>query len=151
MLRDLRVKIGVLALTLTSAAVIVAHAQIVAPSGPTLPPGFCTGGPFTVNGGEVKFHVALDDHPRAPSMRVSLRLYDSAGAIVARRTVTLAAGAAATLEFRGGGLLRAQATFDSLVNPSDRRETVGTVELHDVDNFRAVIPVQCVPNENIGR
>jgi hypothetical protein len=144
-------KIGVLAVTLTSAAVIGADAQVLAPSGPTAPPGFCTGGPFTLIGGSARVHVGLDDRSGAAPMRVTVRLYDAAGTIVASRTVTLAAGATATLEFRGAGLFRPQATFESLVNPGDRRETVGSVELHDIDNFRAVIPIKCVPNENIGR
>jgi hypothetical protein len=150
MLRDLRLKQGVLALMLAGVGV-AAHAQIIGIPGPTPPPGYCTGGPFTLAAGEVKFHVALDDRPLAPPMAVTMRLYDSDGNIVARRALTLAAGQTATLEFRGTGLLRAQATFGSLLNPSDRRETVGSVELLDIDNFRAVIPVKCVPNENIGR
>ena len=150
MLRDLRLKAGVFALMLTGVAV-AAHAQIIGVPDPTLPPGYCTGGPFTLTAGEVKFHVALDDRPLAPPMDVTMRLYDSEGNIVARRAITVGAGQTGTLEFRGTGLLRAQATFGSLLNPSDRRETVGSVELLDVDNFKAVIPVKCVPNENIGR
>jgi hypothetical protein len=106
---------------------------------------------LTLTAGVLKFHFALDDDPLAAPMTVTLRLYDSEGSIVARRTVTLAAGATSTLEFSGSGLLRAQATFDSLRNPGNRREAVGSLEVHDIDNFRAVIPVKCVPNENIGR
>lgn len=151
MSRDFRMKIGVLVVMLTGAAGIGAEAQIVAPSEPAERPGFCTGGPFTLIDGAAWFNLALDDRSLAAPMRVTMRLYDAAGTIVARRTVTLAAGATARLEFRGAGLFRPQATFESLANPGDRRETVGSVELHDIDNFRAVIPVKCVPNENIGR
>ena len=150
MLSDLRLKQGVLAFMLAGFGV-AAHAQIIETPGPTPPLGYCTGGPFTLTAGAVKFHVGLDDRPLALPMDVTMRLYDSEGNVVARRRVTLAAGQTRTLEFRGTGLLRAQATFSSLFNPGDRRETVGSVELFDVDNFRAVIPVKCVPNENIGR
>ena len=150
MLTDLSPKKTALALLLTGAAVVGVRAQIVQDSGPASP-GFCTGGPFTLTAGRVKVHVALDDNPGAPPMIVTLRLYDAAGTIVARRKTQLAAGQTATLEHRGDGLLRAQATFDSLVNPSDRRETVSMVEMFDVDGFRAEIPVKCIPNEGIGK
>src|SRR5687767_15029374 len=135
MLRDLLLKAGVLALMLIGVAV-AAHAQIIGVPEPTLPPGYCTGGPFTLTSGEVKFHVALDDRPLAPPMDITMRLYDSAGNVVARRAVSVAAGQTRTLAFRGTGLLRAQATFGSVLDASDRRETVGSVELFDVDNFR---------------
>ena len=144
MLRDLLLKAGVFALMLTAVAV-AAHAQT------TVLPGHCTGGPFTLTFGDVRFNVALDDRPLAPPMDVTLRLYDSAGNVVARRVVTVAAGQTATLAFRGTGLLLAQATFGSLLDRSDRRKAVGSVELLDVDNFRAIIPIDCVPNENIDR
>jgi hypothetical protein len=150
MLRQLQLRQGVLAFVLVGIGV-AAHAQIIGTPEPTLPPGYCTGGPFTLTAGAVQFHLALDDRPLAPPMEVTMRFYDSAGNIVARRTATLAAGQTTTLEFRGTGLLRAQATFGSLLNPSDRRETAASVELFDGDNFRAEIPVKCVPNENIGR
>ena len=139
-----------LALLLTGAAVIGVRAQIVQNPGPSRP-GFCTGGPFTLTAGLVMFHVALEDDSEAPPMIVTLRLYNADGAIVARHRAQLAAGQTTTLEYRGDGLLRAQASFESLVNPSDRRETVGLVEMFDVDGFRAEIPVKCLPNENIGR
>ena len=150
MVRDLRLKHGVLA-TILVGFVAAAQAQIVATAEPTLPPGYCTGGPFTLTAGGVMFHVLLDDDPSAPPMRVSMRLYDSEGTVVAHRNVTLAPGQARTLGFRGSGLLWAQATFESLLDPGDRRNTAGSVELFDVDNIRTIIPVKCVPNENIGR
>jgi hypothetical protein len=150
MLRNLSPKKTVLALLLTAAAVVGARAQIVQDPGPTRP-GFCTGGPFTLTAGHVKFHVALDDNPTAPSMLVILRLFDSKGNVVARDRAQLAAGHTTTLEHTGAGLLRAQATFESLLAPSNRRETAGSVEVFDVDGFRAVIPVLCSPNENIGK
>jgi hypothetical protein len=145
MSRELKLTRGVLALILAGVVVVAAGAQ-------TTPlPRFCTGGPFTLTGGEANFRLALDDNPTAPPMGVTMRLYDADGNIVARTNVQLAAGKTATLAFRGAGVYRAQATFDSLINPSDRRDTAGAVELFDGDNFRAVIPVECGPNENIGR
>jgi hypothetical protein len=152
MLRDIPLKKSVLALMLTGVVASTASAQTISTAGDTPPPGQCTGGPFTLTAGEeVLFHIALHDAPLAPAMKVTLRIYDSDGTIVAKRTVTLAAGKTTTLGFRGAGLLRPQATFESLLNPNALRETVGSVELHGVDNFRAVIPVKCLPNENIGR
>ena len=148
MLRELRVRNIALALVLASVASAAAHAQLVATPAPVLP-GYCTGGPFTLTAGEVKFHVALDDAALAPAMNVTLRLYDSEGTVVARHTATIAAGKTTTLEFRGGGLLRPQATFDSLVNPGERRRPVASAEVSDIDNLRLVIPVQCFPNERI--
>ena len=149
--RHFWVRVGLSAAAVVGAVAVAAHAQIAAPSGSPSLPGFCTGGPFTLTGGEVKFHVALDDHHLASPMSVTMRLYDAAGTVVARRSMLLTAGATATLEFRGAGLLRPQATFESLLDAGDRRDTVGSVEVHDVGAFRAVIPVTCVPNENIGR
>jgi hypothetical protein len=137
-----------LALLLAAAAAVGLRAQIVQDAGPVRP-GYCTGGPFTLTAGQVKFHVALDDDPGAAAMTVILRLYDSTGAVVARERVQLSAGHTVTLEYAGHGLLRAQASFESLLNPSDRRAAHGSVELFDVDGFRAEIPVQCIPNENI--
>jgi hypothetical protein len=149
MLREQKVKKSAFALMLLCAASIAAHAQIAANPAPVLP-GYCDGGPFTLTAGEVKFHVALDDAPLAPAMNVTLRLYDSEGNVVARHVATIAAGKTTTLEFRGAGLLRAQATFDSLANPGERRRTVASAEVSDsVDNLRLVIPVQCFPNERI--
>ena len=151
MVRDLRLTKSVIALTLTAVAAVTVNAQIVA-NPQTLPQGYCTGGPFSLTAGEAKFHIALDDTLPAPAMKVTLRFYDADaedGAAVASRTVTLSARKATTLEFRGAGLLWVQASFDSLLDASARRETVGSVELFDVDGFRAVIPVKCLPNERI--
>jgi hypothetical protein len=152
MSRDVQLKHGLLAFMLAGFAV-AAHAQIVATPGPApaLPSGYCTGPPFTLTAGDVHFHVGLDDVLLAPAMNVTMRLYNSEGRVVAARTVTLAAGQTRTLDFRGTGLLRAQATFESLLDPGDRRETTASVEVLDVDNIKAVIPVKCVPNENVTR
>ena len=135
---------GVLALVFAAIGVAAADAQ-------TAPPGTCNGGPFTLTAGEVKFHVALDDRLSAPSMKVTLRIYDADGTIVAStpKPVNVAPGKTTTLEFRGSGLFRVQATFDRLLSPGDRRETVSSVELLDADNFKAVIPVKCLPNHPI--
>jgi hypothetical protein len=139
----------VLALMLTAVAAGTVNAQIIAVP-PPLPQGHCTGGPFSLTAGEAKFHVALDDALPALPMKVTLRLYDAGGSLVASRTVTaLPARSATTLEFSGAGLFYAQASFDSILNPSDRREVFGSVELFDVDGFRAVIPVKCLPDERI--
>jgi len=149
MARDRRRMTGVLALMLTAAAAVTVNAQIVANPQP-LPQGHCTGGPFSLIAGEAKFHIALDDALPALPMKVTLRLYDAQGSLVASRTVTaLPARTITTLEFRDAGLFYAQASFDSILNPSERRETFGSVELFDVDGFRAVIPVKCIPNERI--
>jgi hypothetical protein len=135
---------GVLALMLAGVGAAAAEAQTPPP------PGSCNGGPFTLTAGQVKFHVALDDGRLAPSMKVTLRIYDADGTIVASRTVSaLGAGKTTTLEFSGSGLFRVQATFDRLLAPGDRRETVSSVELLDSDNFKAVIPVKCLPNHPI--
>src|SRR5262245_6968162 len=144
---------SVLALALTAVAAVTVNAQIVA-NPPTLPQGHCTGGPFPLIAGVAKFYVVLDDNRPAPAMKVTLRFYDAHdadgdGAAVASDTVTLSARKAATLEFSGSGLFYAQASFDSLLNPSDRRDTFGAVELSDVDGFRAVIPVKWLPTERI--
>jgi hypothetical protein len=83
-------------------------------------------------------------------MKVTLRLYDAGGSLVTSRTVTaLPARSATTLELHGAGLFYAQANFDSILNPSDRRDVSASVELFDVDGFRAVIPVKCLPDERI--
>jgi len=147
-LRPQKTALALLFIGFIGAAVIGVRAQIVSDPGPSRP-GYCTGGPFTLTAGRVKFNVGLDDNPAAPPMTVILRLYDADGTIVARHRAQLAAGETTTLEHRGDGLLRAQATFESLLNPSNRRETVGLVEMFDVDGFRAEIPVKCMPNENI--
>ena len=149
MARHSRLMKSVLALLFTTVADVTARAQIVAVPQTTLPQGYCTGGPFSLTAGEAKFHVALDDSLPAPAMKITLRIYDAAGTAVASRTVTLPARTATSLEFRGAGLFWVQASFDSLLEASARRETVGSVELFDVDGFRAVIPVKCIPNENI--
>jgi hypothetical protein len=97
----------------------------------------------------VRVHFALDDGPLAPAMNVTLRLYDSEGTVVAWRKTEVAAGKTATLEFRGTGLLRAQATFETLLNAPPRRRAVASAEILDIDNLRIVTPVQCFPNERI--
>jgi hypothetical protein len=148
MLRELRVKKVALGLLLASAASIAAHAQLVGTPAPSLP-GYCNGGPTTVLTGEVSVHAALDDGPLAPAMSVTLRLYDSEGTVVARHTATIAPGKTTTLEYRGGGgLLRPQVTFDTLVNPSERRRTVASAEFFD-DDLHLVVPLVCFPNERI--
>jgi hypothetical protein len=152
MVRDLRLMKSVLALTLTAVAAVTVNAQIVA-NPPPPPQGYCTGGPFTLTAvEEARFYIGLDDTLPALPMKVTLRFYDAHGdgTAVASRTVTaLPARNAATLEFHGSGLFYVQASFDSLLNPTDRRETFGLVEVFDVDRIRAVIPVKCLPNERI--
>ena len=149
MARELWVMMSVLALTLTVVAAVAVNAQLVATPQP-LPQGHCIGGPFSLTAGSAKFYFALDDALPAPPVKVTLRLYDAGGSLVASRTVTtLAARTITTLEFQGAGLLYAQASFDSILNPSDRRDTSASVELFDVDGFRAVIPVKCLPDERI--
>jgi hypothetical protein len=148
MVKDLRLIKSVIALMLTAVAAATVNAQIVSTPRTPPPQGTCTGGPFNLTGGEAKFHIALDDDLPAPSMRVTLRLYDAGGSEVASRTVTLRARGATTLEFRGTGLFWAQASFDSLANAGPRRTTFGMLELFDVDGFKAV-NVICLPVERI--
>lgn len=153
---------GALALLLAGAGAGVAGGQTLGTAPTTHRTGYCPGGLFTLTGGTlstptlgtVKFHVALDDRRSGPDGLVLMRLIDHEGTVVKAQTVLLRPGESATLEHAGFGLYRAQAeTFESVPNVdlSDRRRVVGTVELFDVDNFRAVIPVFCTPNENIGR
>ena len=150
MARHSTLKRSALALVLMTIAAVTARAQISALPQTTLPQGYCTGGPFSLTAGEAKFHVALDDSLLAPAMKITLRFYDAQGTAVASRTVTsLPVRTATSLEFRGAGLFWVQASFDSLPEASARRQTVGSVELFDVDGFRAVIPIKCIPNENI--
>jgi len=154
MIRSVAIKGIAFALLVAGAAVGVADAQVITVTPTPRRTGYCPGGPFTLVGGEVKFHVALDDRQMEPVGLVLMRLIDQDGAVVTSQTVSLRPGQTATLEFRGRGLLlRAQAeTFETAGTLSDRRRVVGSVELFErADGFRAVIPVMCVPNENIGR
>jgi hypothetical protein len=149
MVGHLKLTKSVLALMLTAVAAATVNAQIVATPQP-LPQGYCIGGPFSLTAGWARFHLALDDALPAPPMKVTLRLYDAGGSLVTSRTVTaLPARSATTLELHGAGLFYAQANFDSILNPSDRRDVSASVELFDVDGFRAVIPVKCLPDERI--
>ena len=96
----------------STAACALALAVLAAPAAaqeepPPAPTRHCTGGPFTLTSGTVRFHVAVDDFPGAATSRVVMRLYDARGGVVAARTVTVAANRTATLEYRGTGLLRA--------------------------------------------
>jgi hypothetical protein len=149
MARNFRLMKSVLALMITAAAVVTVNAQIVATPQP-LPQGHCIGGPFRLTAGEANLHFAHDDVLTALPMKVTLRLYDAEGSLVASRTVTaLPARSATTLEFRGSGLFYAQASFDAILDPSGRRDTSASLELNDVDGLRVVIPVKCIPNEYI--
>ena len=143
MVRNAAITRGALALLLTSMFGGVAVAQL-APSG-TQRTGYCPGGPLTLVGGQVAFHMSLDDVGRAPAGLVLMRIIDGRGSVLASRSVWLQPGQSSTLVYTGRGLLRAQAeTFESLstlTTLSDRRTFVGTFELFD--DIRAVLPVSC--------
>ena len=134
---------GALAILLTSMFGGVAVAQVAPPGSQRT--GYCTGGPLTLVGGQVAFHLSLDDVPRAPAGLVLMRIIDGRGNVVASRSVWLEPGESATLVHTGTRLFRAQAeTFESLstlTTLSDRRTFVGTFELFD--DIRAVLPVSC--------
>lgn len=142
---------GAVLVLLASMLVGVAEAQR-APRG-TRRPGYCTGGPFTLTGGHVKFHVALDDRELEPAAAVLMRLIDQDGSVVMSRRVELQPGQSATLEFSGVGLFRAQAETVDLLSQgarvSDRRAVVSTVELFD--DFRIILPVDCAEPAGQGK
>ncbi len=115
--------------------------------------GYCSAGPMTLVGGQVAFHVSLDDRAGGPAGHVRLRLIDRKGTVVASRSVWLQPGQSTTLTYTGTGLIRPQAeTFESLstiTGLSDRRKVVGTIELFD--DIRAVLPVLCAEPADQGR
>jgi len=112
-------------------------------------PDHCTGVPFTLTSGQVKFHVALDAGLLAESSAVTMRIYNSRGTVVAERSATVAAGRTVTLTFEGRGLLRAQLDYSTPATPGPRRKIVSSVEVSDVDRFRTVIPVDCSGGESV--
>mgnify|MGYP006285821547 CR=1 FL=1 len=66
----------------STAACALALAVLAAPAAaqeepPPAPTRHCTGGPFTLTSGTVRFHVAVDDFPGAATSRVVMRLYDA--------------------------------------------------------------------------
>jgi hypothetical protein len=142
MFRITRMQRGALAVLLVTMLAGVADAQKPTPG--TRRTGYCTGGLFTLVGGQVKFHVSLDDRELQPATLVLMRLIDEEGTVVKTQNALLEAGQSATLEHSAAGLFRVQAeTFDStaVTRLSDRRRVVGMVELFD--DFRAIIPVHC--------
>jgi hypothetical protein len=136
-----------LALALASASGTDARAQQVEL------PDHCTGVPITLTSGLVQVHVALDVPkglaPLAEPSSVTMRLYNQRGVIVAERSTTLAAGRTVTLSFKGSGLLRAQVDYGTPATPGPRRKVVSSVEVSEVDGFRAVIPVDCSGGETV--
>lgn len=146
------IRSGALVLLLASTVVGVAGAQKLPPRSRST--GYCTGGLFTLVGGQVKFHVSLDDHQDAPPALVVMRLIDHEGTVVKSLNVKLEAGRSATLEHSGVGLFRVQAEtrYESDAAArivSARRTVVGMMELFD--DFRAVIPVRCAEPADPGR
>jgi hypothetical protein len=95
------------------------------------PDSFLNSGLFTVAENEVvRFSVSLDDRRAGPPATVLMRLLDAQGTVVARRDVTLQAGASATLLYRKSGEFRAHADIvepDSAIGA--RRIILGTVEI----------------------
>ena len=109
-------------------------------------------GLFTVRSGETAaFNVSFDELASAEhSTSVSMRLYDEAGTIVARRQVTLEPGQSASLRYRTPGRYRA---FASVSDPTDlfssRRNVVGTVEVGGADDLTTPIRFVCSGGEHV--
>jgi len=100
---------------------------------PGLQRRFLNTGLFSVAAGETaRFHVTLDDQRGQPPATVVQQLLDENGVQVASRNIVLTPGRSATLETPGPGVFRANAeVIDSLLQTTDRRATVGTVEVSD--------------------
>jgi hypothetical protein len=134
-------------LLLVGAAAGVAGAQVASA---LMPAQFIASGLFNLREGETaEFNVSLDDRASAPDSTVTMRLYDTAGTVVARRTVTLAPGQSATLRHRVAGRYRAQAEVaDPSGAFSTRRVVASTVEISRVDDlfFSRFV---CGPGDNI--
>ena len=145
MSRYLSLKKTVLALMLTFAVVGAARAQ-----DPSKNTGYCTGVPFSLTAGDVKVFFVVDDVVGAAGSNVTLRLYNAEGTTVAVKKVTVAAGRTVTLPYQGAGLLRAQATFDSPLTVSDRRQAAASVEVNEL-GVKLILPVSCTVQDNIGR
>lgn len=111
----------------------VAGAQVVKPR----PAHYLNSGLFTVAPGEgARFRVALDDSQNTPPAQVTLQLHDEDGAVLTQKTITLLAGQSAHLSTQQPGVYRAHArVLEPVEKPSDRRVTVGSVEIFDVDSF----------------
>ena len=139
MFRNSAIRVGALAMWLTSSLVGVADAQVAPPRGQRT--FYCTSGLFTLIAGTLKFNVSLDA-PEVPTV-VIMRLINHEGVVEKWRQVKLRPGYSATLEFTGAGMFRVQAeSFDNqIASPGTRRTVVGLVELFD--DFRAEIPVLC--------
>jgi hypothetical protein len=92
---------------------------------------FLGSGLFTVDPGEsVNFNATLDDRRGGPPARVTLRLLDRKGAVVARRDVTLEPGDSATLVHNLPGVFRAQAQIMEPDIPlGSRRLLLSTIEI----------------------
>jgi hypothetical protein len=140
------IKRGALALLLGGTLVPVAGAQNVATATKPKPTDYCSGGLFTLSAGVAKFHISLDDLRSESPGLVRMRVIDREGTVMQTQDVWLRPGQSGTLEFSGSGLFRVQAeVFESATDLSGPRRAVGTAELFDVDNFRAVVPVICSP------
>lgn len=112
----------------------VAGAQVVKP----LAAHYLNSGLFSVSPGEgARFRVALDDHQNAPPANVMLQLHDEEGSVLAQKTITLLPGQSTDLATQQPGVYRAHArVVDPADPPSDRRVTVGSVEIFDIDTLR---------------
>jgi hypothetical protein len=85
-----------------------------------------------------------------PNSTVVMRLMDPTGAVVARKTVSLAPGESATLRHRAAGRYRAQAdVFDEIGVLTDRRTVVSTVEIGGVDDLTAKPRFVCGPGDQL--
>jgi hypothetical protein len=143
------IKRSALALFLAGSIASVTGAQILTTTTKQQPAAYCTGGLFTLTAGVARFHVSLDDLKSGPPGLVRMRLIDYGGTVVKTDDVWLGPGQSATLELSGSGLYRAQAEwFESVTDLSGRRKVVGTAELFDIGQFRAVVPVICSPPDD---
>ena len=134
-------KRGALAAMLAGTVVGVAGAQTQSPPQNYSRAGYCAGGLFTLPGGVAKFHVALDDDSSQPSVFVLMRFINQQGTVVRAKTVMIAPGGSATLEYSGAGLYRMQAeTYEPLISLSNRRSVVSSGELFGADGFRLIPP-----------
>ena len=145
MLKTPGMRTSVVGLVLAAAAVGAVGAQ-------TPEPRYLTLGLLTVGATEaLSFHVTYDNDSDQPPATVQLNLLDHMGTLVRSKVVTLAPGQSATLSLRAQGKYRGQAVvFDSVANPSGRREVVGCAEV-SIDDFTTVNRIVCqrLPDKDI--